>query len=184
MALSGQTGWIGKWQDTHRYFLDWTATQNIAANQSTITIRLRLQLLSNAGSYGTGSVARAWNISCGGQSRSGQIPTNTTLSPGNTYTLATTTVTLTHNADGTLSFSLSGNCDTPGGGGYAYIPASTFELDPIPRGMVSIRAATTAGASVRGQLYVRAASTAGAPTMAKEVWIRAAATAGAPTIAT
>lgn len=156
MALSGQTGWVGKWQDTHRYYIAWTATQNASNNQSTITVKWMLQLMSDAGAYGTGSVQRYWELVCSGTTKSGYIPTNTTLSAGATYTMATTTYVLSHGSDGKLTFTLSGKIDTPGGGGYATVASHSFTLDDIPQGRVY----TKVGSSiVSGQVYIKVGST-------------------------
>lgn len=133
MALSGQTGWIGKWDNTHRYFIEWEATQNIENNTSLVTVRIRLQLLANAGFWNTQYQPRAWTLNVDGQTASGAVPAQTSHAAGGTYTLATRQFTIVHGSDGTKSFSISGTQDTPGGAGTVTMSGGAWALDAIPR---------------------------------------------------
>lgn len=150
MALSGQTASVGLWDNTHLYYIDWTATQSIANNTSSVTARIRVRLLYNAGTWWSGYATLPWTIVVDGQSQSGNLQTNLTLAAGATYTLAERTFTVTHGTDGAKSFSISGSTATPGGGGTVYPSGGPWTLDTIPRKttITSVGNITTASTSI------------------------------------
>ncbi|UNH58400.1 minor tail protein [Bacillus phage vB_BsuS_PJN02] len=135
MALSGS---ISKTVATYwRLSLSWTATQDVSANTSTITAKMYWEALD---SYGVSSGATkssgiqhdggSWSV----ESKSGMA----SLSGHQKKLINTYTFTLSHNSDGTKSFSLDGYFKaevTLRGTYYGSIDLDekTFTLNTIPR---------------------------------------------------
>ena len=92
--------WVSN-QITLRF--NWSqSSQSIANNNSVVS--WNLQLIASGGSISS-SASKAWNVTVNGTNYSG---TNTVgISSGTTKTLASGSTTITHNADGTKSFSFS-----------------------------------------------------------------------------
>lgn len=94
----------GSYTDGVRMRLSW-AEQSQSVTSNTTTVRFTLQIIT--GQYGQmiGSATQTWKISCAGKSKSG----NFTIQQGNnvTRTLGTFDVTISHNANGSGSFSAS-----------------------------------------------------------------------------
>lgn len=129
MALKGTI--TGK-ADNGKYKLtcDWTATQSIANNTSTITAKVYLQAPS-----GWSTVSSYWNCTINGT----QVTTNKSATVGSTAVLlGTRTWTVSHASNGTLSTTISfsysngltsaGTYTTKSGSGSASVT-----LDTIPR---------------------------------------------------
>lgn len=130
MALSGTLSGVYRgWT----YKIEWTATQSIANNTSTITCVHKLVCGS---SYSLSIGSRSNSCTVGGTTKSF---TSSAISTGGgtTHTLGTTTHTVTHNSDGTKSVSVSGSFNiqaTLSGVYVGSIQASgTITLNTIPR---------------------------------------------------
>lgn len=134
MALSGIVG-TKNYNTRYQYCLSWSATQNIANNTSTITVSWVFKKIArdpyNAfNKAGTSKV----NLNIGGV-ESGYSRADFDLrsaAVGATQVLKSYTRTVTHNADGTLSLSLSGTHITDITWG-TVSTSGTITLDTIPR---------------------------------------------------
>lgn len=133
MALSGSCG--NTFRTGYRLQIDWTATQNTANNTSTITATL--YLISLGSSYYINASAQNTNhITIDGTTYNN---TSTSAVSGNQKrALFTTSKTITHNADGTKTFSLGGdrymNVTLSGTfWGTVTIGSTNFTLNTIPR---------------------------------------------------
>ncbi|MBW8383950.1 MAG: DUF859 domain-containing protein [Youngiibacter sp.] len=115
-----------------RLRIEWTATQDIGANTSTITAKLYWWSVASLSS----SVAKNVSITIAGETFTG---TGTVGVAANTDKLLLTAVkTVTHNSDGNLTTAISGFFQikfTLGGTYYEYctIPSTNITLDTIPR---------------------------------------------------
>ena len=128
MALNGSTSYVGQYSNSHQYFVDWTATQSGAI--SYLTVRMRLTLLSNYGSWNTQYVDRTGTIFINGVPVYGSTGTQRSLGVG-THTLWSNTYSITHTTSNPVSFTISWNQDTPGSGGRLSQGNTTFTLDAI-----------------------------------------------------
>ena len=160
MALSGSLS--NPFKTGYRIQIDWSATQNVGANTSTITANF--YLISTGGSYNiNASAAKALSIVIDGTTYSYSV--NVTVTGGQTKLLATATHTIAHNADGTRSFAISGSLGmnvTLSGTYYSTvsIAAVGFALNTIPR---TSNATVSAASVVMGNaiaIYTNRASTA------------------------
>ena len=107
MALSGsKTVPFCSRKGANRFYLkwDWTATQSITANTSTVTVKLYIGSYGNG--YGINSTAsKSGSITIDGTSYSF---TNTCgISSGGSKLLATKSKTITHTGDGTKTFAIN-----------------------------------------------------------------------------
>jgi len=133
MALSGT---INKdFGGGYRIQIEWTATQNISANTSTITAKF--YLISLGSWHINSNVKKTVRIKIDGTTYTSADQT-AQLEPNQKKLMATATKTITHNADGTRSFYIGGSIDievTLGGTWYGTvtIPDTQFTLDTIPR---------------------------------------------------
>lgn len=136
MALSGSCG--NTFRTGYRLQIDWTATQNIANNTSTVTAKLYLISLG-ASYYINASAYNTNHIYLDGTTYSN---TSTSALSGNEKRLLfTTSKTITHNSDGTKTFSLGGdrymNVTLSGVfWGTVTISNTNFTLDTIPRASI------------------------------------------------
>ncbi|WP_461199374.1 DUF859 family phage minor structural protein [Enterococcus sp. N249-2] len=115
--------------------LEWTATQSISSNNSTVTATLKLKA-NQYYSSASGWANKTATISINGNSASTSV--NVNISPNQTKTLWSRTVTVGHNSDGTKSFSLSASVNYSGitwhGSGLGTVSlSSSYTLDTIPR---------------------------------------------------
>lgn len=101
MALSGSTSIAATSHDTLKF--SWSATQSIANNTSTVS--WKMELISDAYGAISSSNSKSWSVTVNGKTTSG---TNT-IGMGNnsTKTLASGSEIITHNSDGTKTFSYS-----------------------------------------------------------------------------
>lgn len=101
MALSGSA--FTAFAD-HRYVMEWSATQSIPNNNSTVTIKVYLQGLK---SWSTlyAPASNAGSITCNGATQS--FTATSALTGTQKKLLATKVFTVPHNADGTKSFNIS-----------------------------------------------------------------------------
>lgn len=129
MALSGSLTKKYFYSKTHCHWIEWTATQNIATNQSTVTISFKSTWTSGYGTYSESRNINQIRFNGTNYSRS----TSITGSVG-TVTQFSTTQVITHNADGTATFKLGGRHRLNSGySDYVYWNDVTFTLDTIPR---------------------------------------------------
>lgn len=116
----------------------WEAgTQNIANNYTPVTWKLQL-ISSNSSANISSSASKDYSVTVNGTTKSG---TNTVgLSGGQTKTLASGSLNITHNADGTKTFSFSFSQEFAINYGGSYIGTvsgnGTGTLNTIPRGSV------------------------------------------------
>lgn len=133
MALSGT--YYGPWLGSgyQRVILVWSATQNVANNTSTITATLKWQ--NAAGVSLSSTISKNARIVIDGTTYSGTGTVG--IAANTTKTIMTASKTITHNTDGTKSFTISGAFDikfTLGGTYYSTTSASgSATLDTIPR---------------------------------------------------
>lgn len=124
--------------------IDWSQTQNVSANTSTITAKI---YLVNDWSLNIGA-RTANHITIGGTKQSFSSPAITTTG---THLLNTVTQTVTHDSDGSKSISISAYHDfqaTISGTYYSGITASAnITLDTIPRASSISMAAGTMGSA-------------------------------------
>lgn len=135
MVLSGRAEYIFPDGKSFKLIMEWSATQNIAANQSTVTATLKVQSLT---SY---AVASGWankvaTISINGNSESQSV--NVNIGATQTKTLWSRTVNVPHDANGSKSFNITTSVNysgitwsgSPMG---TYSAGGNFVLNDIPR---------------------------------------------------
>lgn len=114
MALNGTVG-NGTYNNRYSYYIEWSASQNVANNTSTITIKWVMKKTASdpynaynkAGSSTVNlNIGGTWS----GSSRADFDMRSSAV--GATTVLKTYTRTVTHNADGTLTLNVSGTHDT------------------------------------------------------------------------
>lgn len=145
MALSGT---ISKSITGRKYYIDWSATQSVSGNYSTVTCK---HYLKNDSTYSLYINSKSNTCTVGGVSDSFTSPAIST-GGGSTISLGTTTHKVSHNADGTKSVTIKGVFNiqaTLSGTYYSSLTASgTVTLDTIPRASsVSATAANVGSAS-------------------------------------
>lgn len=102
MATSGSKSVTVTSWDTLK-FSWWQSSQSVANN--TTTIGWKLELVSGSSGYISSTTSKSWSVSVAGKNYSG---TNTVgIANNTTKTLASGSTTISHNADGTKSFSYS-----------------------------------------------------------------------------
>lgn len=101
MALSGNK----ENQFVSGYYLgfDWSAVQNTAKNQSTVTVKPYIR--AKSGYHISATTSKAGTVTCAGQSKS--FSANPTLSSGQKKVLATLSFVVAHNSDGKKSITIS-----------------------------------------------------------------------------
>lgn len=135
MASSGKvTVAVTSWDDL---VFSWEIySQNVASNTS--TVRWYLKLVSGSSGRIDSSVAKNWSVTVNGTNYSGQNYIN--IANNTTKILATDTTTITHNTDGTKTFSFSFYQQIKITFGGVYISAKegdgTGTLDTIARATV------------------------------------------------
>lgn len=102
MATSGSKSIAATSQDTLK-FSWWQNSQSITNN--TTTIGWKLELIASSSGYISSSVAKDWSVTVNGTKYSGTNKIG--ISNNATKTLASGTTTITHNSDGTKTFSYS-----------------------------------------------------------------------------
>lgn len=160
MALSGSLS--NPFRTGYRLQIDWSATQNVGSNTSTITANF--YLISTGSGYNINAgAAKALSIVIDGTTYSYSV--NVTVAAGQTKLLATATHTLSHNADGTRSFAISGALGiavTLSGTywGTVSIDAVGFALNTIPRTSNPTVSAANVTMGTAVAIYTNRASTA------------------------
>ena len=156
MALSGT---ITKTINSYFYLkITWSATQNISTNKSTVTAKL---YFGGSGYTSAGSVQRAVSITIDGTKYTSTSAV--TKSRGQELLLMTASKAISHNADGTKSFSLSGYAAlqlTLSGTYYGTVSldSKTFTLNTIPRASVPTLSASTTAMGNAVTIYTNRAS--------------------------
>lgn len=134
MALSGSTAGNFGSNASYRVRTDWSATQNIAGNISTVTARFYLISLSSWHTINAGNVQKNGYIIIEGNRKN--FTNNATLGANQTRELSNYTVNITHNSNGTRSFSIQTNFDIQVTLG-SWIPSvgnsGSWALNTIPR---------------------------------------------------
>ncbi|MFD5864350.1 DUF859 family phage minor structural protein [Agromyces sp. NPDC127015] len=106
------------------------SSQSVANNTSVVAYSL--QIIRPSGQADWSSDPSSWATNIGGSANSGSKSYD--FGSYSVLTLTSGTKTITHNADGTKSISVSGSFSDAGGQiGSASIPAKTFTLTTIPR---------------------------------------------------
>lgn len=133
MALSGSLG--NSFKTGYRIQIDWSATQNVGSNTSTVTASFYL-ISTDSGYSINASAAKALSITIDGTTYNYSV--NVTLASGQTKLLAQVSHTISHNSDGSRSFAISGSLGinvTLSGTYYGTIAigSTAFALNTIPR---------------------------------------------------
>lgn len=133
MALSGSI--TNNFRTGYQIRIDWTATQNVETNQSTITAKFYLKSLGSSYTISSTS-AKTLHIVIDGTVYTHSVTVG--LSGNQDKLLATSSKTVTHNSVGERSFTLDGDLGinvTLGGTYYGTIgfTATSFTLNTIPR---------------------------------------------------
>jgi hypothetical protein len=135
MALSGSfyTNVGSHW----RLQMEWTATQNITANTSTVTAKLYWMALDSSGRVSS-SATKSGNIIISGETHSFSGAGLASLSANQKKLLSTFSKTIEHNSAGEGSFYLDGEFNlnvTLGGTSYGTISltSKSYTLNTIPR---------------------------------------------------
>jgi hypothetical protein len=106
MALSGS--FYSDIQTGYRLQIDWTATQSIANNNSTVTAKFYLVSTSSGYNITSSSSKSADKTIYTTTTSTGSVAGLANLSGGQKKLIHTQTTTVSHNADGTASFNISG----------------------------------------------------------------------------
>lgn len=134
MALSGTGRKIFTNNSSFELILSWTATQNIGANTSTVVATLSIRGI-NSWSSVSDATASATSITIDGNTKN--FTATSTVSGGKTKVLGTHTHTITHSANGSKSFTLSGShywdINWNGGGTQTVSLSNSYALNTIPR---------------------------------------------------
>lgn len=147
MALSGV---INVMVDTRwQVRLEWSATQNIANNTSTVTAKLYWESLYSDSGVNSSPLKDGYIIIDGNRS---DFQVSAHLSGKQKKLLHTHSRTITHNANGTLTIPISGsfspNVTLRGAYRGTYTPSGNITLDTIPRASsVTSNASWTAGSA-------------------------------------
>lgn len=133
MALSGTL--TNNFKTGYRVLIEWTATQNVASNQSTITAKFYLES-TGSGYTISSTAAKTLNIKIDGTTYTHSVTVG--LSGNQKKLLATSSKTVTHDAAGNRSFDISGDVYlgisfSSGWYGTAYIANQNFSLNQIAR---------------------------------------------------
>lgn len=163
MALSGSYKNTTFWHTPNVTLgWEWSATQNIANNTSTITVNYYLESLTTNSKISS-TASKSYTAYIDGTSYAG---TNTVgLSSYQKKLLATKSKTVTHNSDGTRSFSIDytqffGISTSGGYVGTVDLPAQSYTLDTIPRTSTPTVSASTTTVGNSLTIYTNRASTA------------------------
>ena len=134
MALSGSYTQGFTNNGAFRLRLDWSATQNVESNYSTVTAKLYLDSLQSWASV-SDATSSTTNVTINGNTKYGSA--NSTISAWQSKLLASHVVAVYHNADGTKQFTLSAahNFDITWNGSYVGTVnvSGTATLNTIPR---------------------------------------------------
>lgn len=160
MALSGSQS-ILVHNNCHKLIVEWSASQNIGGNYSTVTANLYVQGTQGWSTIYSGSVAKSVALVINGNRKSGtaRIDINGTEK----RLLLSHTVNVPHNADGSKSFRIEGmwNPQITWSGTYYGSEEWTrqdWSLNAIPRASTFNQSATTFNMDGEGTIYINPAS--------------------------
>lgn len=158
MALSGsKTGSVTLNSRYFTFYLEWSATQSIANNQSTVTVKTYIKTNDTYQTFDTVGT-RSHSITCNGTTKSVTKRINCNPWSSNPYLIQTETFVVDHNSDGTKSITISARSNgLASSWGYSSTDASsgdatasvTVTLDTIPRAS-SISSISNDGMTING----------------------------------
>ena len=160
MALSGSQS-ILVHNNCHKLIVEWSASQNVGGNYSTVTANLYVQGTQGWSTIYSGSVAKSVALVINGNRKNGtaRIDINGTEK----RLLLSHTVNVPHNADGSKSFRIEGmwNPQITWSGTYYGSEEWTrqdWSLNAIPRASTFNQSATTFNMDSEGTIYINPAN--------------------------
>ena len=146
---------IGQNSSRYKVYIEYSYTQNIAANTSTITAALKLQQLTDSYDFDTiSAVPVSFNMDGSTYSANQRINIDDKGNTGYTITLVSGTKTVTHDSSGnkTISFSCSNtssllNCAGYGPGSIT-LSSTSVKLNTIPRNADINKIANSSGTTI------------------------------------
>lgn len=136
MALSGKiTGTVSNRDTYYSFYIEWSATQDISANKSSITVKTYWSTNDSSRNFDTSTSRTAW-IQVGDEKKS--ISKQFDVAPwpsGNKYLIQEETFDVSHAEDGTKAVKISAYADGTAGsyGPSASNASKTVTLNTIPR---------------------------------------------------
>ena len=160
MALSGSQS-ILVHNNCHKLIVEWSASQNVGGNYSTVTANLYVQGTQGWSTIYSGSVAKSVALVINGNRKSGTARID--ISGTEKRLLLSHTVNVPHNADGSKSFRIEGmwNPQITWSGTYYGGEEWTrqdWSLNPIPRASTFNQSATTFNMDSEGTIYINPAN--------------------------
>ena len=160
MALSGSQYELFH-NSCHKLIVEWSASQNVGGNYSTVTANLYVQGTQGWSTIYSGSVAKSVALVINGNRKSGTARID--ISGTEKRLLLSHTVNVPHNADGTKSFRIEGmwNPQITWSGTYYGSEEWTrqdWSLNAIPRASTFNQSATTFNMDSDGTIYISPAS--------------------------
>lgn len=161
MALSGSQSTLFH-NNCHKLIVEWSASQNVGGNYSTVTANLYVQGTQGWSTIYSGSVAKSVALVINGNRKSGTARID--ISGTEKRLLLSHTVNVPHNADGSKSFRIEGmwNPQITWSGTYYGSEEWTrqdWSLNAIPRASTFNQSATTFNMDGEGTIYINPAST-------------------------
>ncbi|MEO5296600.1 DUF859 family phage minor structural protein [Enterococcus cecorum] len=161
MALSGSQS-ILVHNNCHKLIVEWSASQNVGGNYSTVTANLYVQGTQGWSTIYSGSVAKSVALVINGNRKNGTARID--ISGTEKRLLLSHTVNVPHNADGSKSFRIEGmwNPQITWSGTYYGSEEWTrqdWNLNAIPRASTFNQSATTFNMDGEGTIYINPAST-------------------------
>ena len=161
MALSGSQS-ILVHNNCHKLIVEWSASQNVGGNYSTVTANLYVQGTQGWSTIYSGSVAKSVALVINGNRKNGtaRIDINGTEK----RLLLSHTVNVPHNADGSKSFRIEGMWKPQITWSGTYYGSEEWtrqdwSLNAIPRASTFNQSATTFNMDGEGTIYINPAST-------------------------
>lgn len=160
MALSGSQS-ILVHNNCHKLIVEWSASQNVGGNYSTVTANLYVQGTQGWSTIYSGSVAKSVALVINGNRKSGTARID--ISGTEKRLLLSHTVNVPHNADGSKSFRIEGmwNPQITWSGTYYGSEEWTRQdwiLNAIPRASTFNQSATTFNMDSDGTIYINPAN--------------------------
>lgn len=166
MALSGSSSVLQNSTLGCQHYFAWSAVQNTALNQSTITIILYAARYSTNGWFTGTKNKNAYFIGGVGSGTINAAGVPQYSTQYEYFEQSRWTLTVDHEGDGTKSLTLVAEIfQTPSPSYTKQTISLGITLDTIPRGMVTVG---TSSGNKRGQVYI---GTTSGNKQAKEVWI-------------
>ena len=161
MSLSGSQS-INIHGGAHTLIVEWSASQNIGGNYSTVTANLYIKGNYSYSTIYSGSVAKSVALVINGNRKNGSARID--INGTEKRLLLSHSVNVGHNADGTKSFRLEGmlNSQITWSGTYYGSEQWTrqdWSLNAIPRASTFNQSSTTFNVDSEGTIYINPAST-------------------------